>query len=308
MSTIVSDSFSDPEGLVADYLYWAATRKNLRPLTIRSYQRTLKEWVEWLGDRPLDTVGPVDLEDFAARPRRNGAMGSAATRRREIVSVKRFYLWAVEREHLEHARVVTAVTPKIPDRAPRPIEDAVWVRLWTADHLTPQDRLWLGLGYFAGLRRFEIVTMAPSAVSERELRFERKGGGWKPVEYVGMVRTVAKHKPWVADGWEDWVQLVRDTAERRRHAEFLWPDSVGDSFNDAQRLNKRLVRLLEGAGLPGNAFSPHRLRHSCATNLLQCRVSTDVIADMLGHSNTSTTRGYTSSSGQLERQLDEDWR
>lgn len=295
-----ADMSATPQTVVDQYLHWAEHRKGLRPLSIRSYRNTLGLWLDWLDGRPLDSVAPEDLEEFAARPRRGTNLGSAATRRREIVSVKQFYTWAVERGHVATSVVSTAVAPRVLERDPKPIPDHLWAQVWNS-LLTPDDRLWLGLGYFAGLRRFEIVTIPPTAVDDNELRFERKGGGTSPVEYAAMCRVVASHKPWVAEHVDDWVAMVRSLGSERHRERFLWPDSRGDSFNDAQRLNKRLVRVLSGLGWPPNAFTPHCLRHSCATNLLQAGVEPVVIADLLGHSDVGTTRRYMRSSGQLGR-------
>lgn len=294
-----------PLDLVEQFLSWCADRKNLRPLTVDMYRHALVHYLEFLGDRPLDSVRAEDVEEFASRPRRSGKIGSPATRRREIVTVRLFHDWAAKRGYGASSDAATAIVPKTTPRNPKPVDDDVWVRLWTAE-LPDDDRLWLGLGYFAGLRRFEIVTLTPSSVDARQgvLTFERKGGSTSPVEYVAMCEVVAEHRPWVAEGWEAWVDLVAMYADKRATDDHLWPDSTGNARLDANRLNKRLERhTLPRAGLSPDAFTPHCLRHSCATNLLRSGVEPVVIADLLSHASVSTTMRYMRTSGQLGRWL-----
>jgi integrase/recombinase XerD len=300
---------ASPQALVDKYLDWAEHDKGLRPLTIRIYRHTLDGWVEWLGDKSLADVEPEDVEAFAGRPRRglkgrqSGTRGANATRRRDVVAIRQFHQWAAARRHLPRDGAASAIAPSVKERTPKPVNDDVWVKLWTSD-LIPDDRLWLGLGYFAGLRRYEIVTMPPSAVdiAKGELRFERKGGGTKPVEYLDMCRVVNDFNPWIMQGWEAWAEQLAEVSTARRGEQFLHAWSEGVAFNDANRLNRRLERtLLKRAGLPSDILTPHALRHSCATNLLRAGVEPVVIADQLGHSNVSTTMNYMKTSGQLGR-------
>jgi site-specific recombinase XerD len=297
---MTTDQLSATE-LVQSYLEWLKTRKRLRPLTIASYHQTLSHYVSWLDTIPLGAVTAEMVEDFAARIRATGHPPAPNTSRREIVAVREFHHWASAR-HGVPSDAQNAIAPKVVDRVPKPIDDDVWVKLWSSP-LWPQDRLWLGLGYWAGLRRFEIVTVPPTAVKKdgtmRDV--ERKGGSTQPIEYAEMARTVAEHIPWVCDGVEQWIDLVGETAEKRHNETFLWQDSRGHMLNDANRLNKRLATLLGQAGLPRSICTPHSLRHSAATNLHRSGVDIAVIAGLLSHSSTSTTMNYVQTSGQLAR-------
>jgi integrase/recombinase XerD len=301
---------TDPE-LLHSFLHWAEHDKGLRPLTIRAYTHTLNQWLTWLDGKPLADVLPEDVEAFARRPRRHygtnkGKVGSNATRRKDIVAVRMLHQWGHSRGYLPRDGAATSVTPKTPPRMPKPIPDEMWRELWLSD-LPPDDRLWLGLGYYAGLRRFEIVTIPPSGVDAKSgtLTFERKGGSTHPVEYRDVCRVLESNLPWIAEGWRQWDRLVGDHAKAREGERFLIASSVGDPSLDGTRLNKRLCVLLGHAGLERDAFTPHALRHSFATNLLRCGVEIAVVANLMSHSTPAITMSYVKTSGQLRRWFQE---
>ncbi|MGA0710161.1 MAG: tyrosine-type recombinase/integrase [Ilumatobacteraceae bacterium] len=287
--------------IITEYLEWAEHRARLSAATIKAYRWTLGKYAEWLGDRSICDVTFADVEDFGSRVRRDGPP-SAASARRDIVVIRNLHDWASERD-FPVRRVKSARAPKVADRVPKPLDDDVWLQLWESD-LSPDDRWWLGLGYFCGLRRVEIVTISARDfdLDRGEMRFKRKGGSTQPIEYRAMIEIVAEELPHVATGWETFLGLLAEMVRSRHDDLWLWHDATGDIENDCNRLNKLLARkLCPAAGLPSNAVTPHRLRHSCATNLLRCGVEPAFIMDALSHSDISTTMKYMKTAGQLSR-------
>lgn len=276
------------------------------PRTIRTYRNTLSIYLKWLDQRgtPLSGVTPGDVREFAKRARKKAPEGAqAATRRRDIVTVRLFHQWAAEEGH--GVQTVSSVrTPKVVDSGPKPIHDDVWRRLW-GSNLHELDRMWLGLGYFGGLRRIEIVTIEPWAIDAPQdgmLKFVRKGGSSYPIPLLDMVQSVAAELPWLADGWAGWYSILRAEAKHRFEldANHLWWDSTSDPVNDGNRLNKRLARLLADLGLDG-AATPHRLRHSCATNLVRAGWPLDQVKMALSHSSVDITQRYVDYAGVVRR-------
>lgn len=307
MTTTTTTKLADAE-LAAEYVSWCAERKRLRPNTVGIYRDTVNHLLRWLDGRPLAEVDADDIEAFARRPRRFGVMPKATTSSRDVTILRGFFSWAQRRGKLPPSDVADAVSPKLTSRIPKPIDDQVWRRVWCAE-LAPDDRLWLGLGYFAGLRRFEIASMPPEAVDARNgvLHLnDRKGGSQAAVEYRDMCQIVETEIPWVTEGWEAWAELLERRAVQRAGERHLWPHAVGDSNVDVAYFNRHLRRrILPAAGLSMDAFTPHHLRHSCATNLLRAGVQATVIADLLSHASVTTTMRYMLSSGQLGRILNE---
>lgn len=292
---------------IADaYLHHIEIVKKMAQRSVTQYGYTIGDWIRFVGDAPLNIVHPTHVEEFARRPRRNGLAASAHTIRREIIIVRGFHTWANEYGY-DVPTVTTAVTPKLPQMAPKPIPDDLWLEVWKSD-LEDDARLMLGLGYFCGLRRIEMVTLGPESVDPQRgwIEFTRKGNKTTPIEYREMVRWAEKVDAPVADGAQDWIDLLERTAAHRLQIEanLLWWEGNQDASDDVTRLAKRFNKWLKRAGVGPNAFTPHQLRHSCATNLLRAGLDLLGVAEQLSHSDTKVTRNYLQTSGHLRRQYE----
>jgi integrase/recombinase XerC len=297
--------------LVDDYLRWLSTSRRRSPRTVRTYGNALKMYLDYLSAEglALTDVRIPDVEAFGARPGRKkikpGAEARATTVRKDVVIVRQFHRWANERDH-PLRRIDTVAVPRVPPSTPKPVSDDVWRRLWGSD-LAEDDRLWLGLGYFVGLRRAEIVTISPSGVDRETgtMVFTRKGGGVYPVEYRAALNVIDQELPQLTMGLaRDWLDLLHRVVENRTliGAERLWWDAEGHEENDGNRLNKRLdKKLLPQLGLPPHSVTPHRLRHSCATNLLRAGMLPAFVQRQLSHSSINMTMRYMEMSGEMAR-------
>lgn len=285
------------------YLEWAETVQRKRHLTLLAYKQTLEKFAALHPDAGQVTAD--DIEAFMGRPRRTATgRPSAATAKRDRDAIRSFYKFLVSRHIVDWDPTQDVGVPTVRNRVPRAIPDELWAQVW-GSRLCPDDRMWLGLGYFAGLRRFEIATISPDLFdveTHRILKFERKGGSEFAIEYGDLARVVADHIPQVGIGVDRWLDLVSEYATLRKGCEFLSPSSTGKSITvDTGWYNKRLCVILRDAGLPADTFTPHALRHSCATNLLRSGVPLEIIADQLSHASIETTRRYLQTSGQLGR-------
>jgi integrase/recombinase XerD len=291
------------ERTVEEFITHLETIQRRRPQTVRTYAYTLKHWIEHLADKPLSDVRPTDVEDWAARPRFGDKQPSASTMRREVVVVRVFQQWAHERGH-GASTVRSAHAPSAPSRSPKPVDDADWLQLWRTD-LDDTMRLVLGLGYYAGLRRGEIVTLRPEDVTPETgtMRFIRKGGSPEPVEYRAMGQWLRGME--IHEGFDDWCDIVDATWEARTAlgANLLWWEGIGAQAADSERLARRLRTALVAADLDGSQITLHRLRHSAATNLVRAGCPPELIRDALSHSSWDITSRYAKTSGQMERSL-----
>jgi len=223
--------------------------------------------------------------------------------RREVVVVRVFQQWAHERGY-GASTVRSAHAPSAPARSPKPVDDGDWLQLWRSD-LNDTDRLVLGLGYFAGLRRGEIVTLRPEDVTPETgtMRFIRKGGSPEPVEYVAMGRWLEGME--IHEGFDDWCDIVDATWRTRTAlgANHMWWEGIGHQAADSERLARRLRTALDAADMSDSQITLHRLRHSAATNLVRAGCPPELIRDALSHSSWDITSRYAKTSGQMERAL-----
>lgn len=290
--------------VVADFMDHLENVQRRSDQTVRTYGYTLHYWLDWLGDKSLSEVRPQDVELWARRSRRGGKRPSAHTMRREIVVVRTFHQWAAERDY-GAATVLSAHAPTVRGRTPKPIDDATWLRAWRSD-LQESDRMFLGLGFFGGLRRVEMVTLRPEDVDPQlgQMRFIRKGGSPEPIEYLMMGRWLEGME--IHAGFDRWVDILHRTVDTRTKlgANLLWWEGIGATAADSERMARRLRAILKGVGLSPTAFTLHQLRHSCATNLLRGGCPVELIRDALSHSSWDVTSQYAKTSGQMARELE----
>lgn len=307
------------EALVTEWLHWLENVRRLRSSTLYSYNETLRGFANWCGDsKDWGTVDAPTIEAFMGRLRRHGQVGAAASQDRDRIAIKEFYKWLQMRGYVTSNPTVDVGVPKVRNRQAKAVSDETWSRLWQSG-LSLDDRVWLGLGCFAGLRRREIASLRPTSVDVHRgllLHLVRKGGGEDAVEYEQMARIVADGLPNVLPDVDAWLKDVSTLVQMRRGERVLL--TMDKPTTPLQRrhlglddpdlpspavLNGRLEVLLRAAGLSPRAFTPHALRHTCVTNLLRCGVPIEVVSDAVGHSNIDTTRRYVKSAGRLS-----DWR
>ena len=308
---------------VEDWVDWLTNVRQLRAATIGAYEETMNAFVLWLVTADMvndalsttwETVTPEQIEQFMGRHRRCG-VGKPATQDRDRVCINEFYKWLNQRKLVDVSPSLLVRSPKVDNRAPKAIDDQVWAQLWNSA-LPDDDRVWLGLACFAGLRRHEIAWLHPSQVDSRRgmlMQLKRKGGKEEAVEYEQMAQILGDHLPHVLPDPDRWVHLIAMAAHERRAEHVLITMDTPAKPSTFERLstddpllpnpsvlNKRLQVLLRAAGLPPGMFAPHALRHTCVTNLLRCGVSIEVVADIVGHTNIDTTRRYVKSAGRLK--------
>ncbi|CAN5576954.1 tyrosine recombinase XerC [soil metagenome] len=255
--------------------------------TRRAYATDLGQLSEWAtdqGKRP-DGLGARDLRHFAARLSSDGAAN--ATVARKLAAIKSFYD-ALVRAGAAGANPADLVSsPKRDSKLPRVLgraeAAALLDRIPASTPLDLRDRAMLELAYACGLRAQEVIDLDTGSVDfdGERVRVEGKGGRTRLVP-VG----------------EKAQRALRAYLERGRHA------LVGDRDEPAllvsksgQRLHpsdlrRRLELRVREAAIAGGV-SPHALRHSFATHLLEGGADLRAIQELLGHSSLSTTQIYT---------------
>lgn len=295
------------------WLTWLEQVRRLRTSTIIAYETTLLKFVAST-DKAWAEVDASDIEAFMGRARTRNGVGSPATQDRDRIAIMMFFKWLQARGVVSENPGLMVGVPKVRNRMPRAVDDAIWVRLWRSE-MADDDRLWLGLGCFAGLRRREIVSVSPDSVDWRRgmiLGMERKGGSEDAVEYEQLAMVLHEGLPSLLPDPDRWLDLMIAYSIGRRGERCLitfdTPTteltrrnlSITDPLVPSPAvINDRLCKVLAGAGLDRRVFSPHALRHTCATNLLRCGVPIEVVSDVLGHHSIDTTRQYVKSSGRL---------
>jgi len=271
------------------WLVWCDSYRGRSPETIRAYTSACQMWVQWAGNPDVTEVTAADVEGFVHRVRNTGKTGSPSTINRDIGMVKSFYDWAVVQQWVDRNPALGVHGPTRRHRQPRPVADGVWKQWWQSD-LPPGLRVCLGLGFYGGLRRAEIVSLQAKQFRDGKIvNFVRKGGGEHSLPLRDMTDIVVDQLgDTVGDPQLFWSELE---ASRRGGGKLVrWRVDGPDEVNRRIKGWQRRLRL--------PPITPHQLRHSAATNLVRAGIPIHLVSSLMNHSNVQTTMGYVSSGGE----------
>ncbi|VAW00628.1 Site-specific tyrosine recombinase XerC [hydrothermal vent metagenome] len=274
---------------------WLAAQKALRDAadnTIEAYRRDVADFLAFMtahkgglqGLTPLAQISQTDMRSWMAEAR--GRDLSPRSLARKLSAVKSFYRWLSEREGFEPTAVLATRAPKFQRKLPRPLSpDAAKDVIETVDYQTDtpwiaaRDQAVITLLYGCGLRISEALSLEGRDLPISDiLRITGKGGKERIVPVIAPVRTaIAQYARLCPHDLSPSRPLFRGVRGRR-----LNPRMV-------QKVVER-VRLQ--LGLPASA-TPHAMRHSFATHLLNAGGDLRAIQELLGHASLSTTQAYT---------------
>jgi integrase/recombinase XerC/integrase/recombinase XerD len=260
--------------------------------TRRAYGVDLETFAAWAavaGAAPQEVEFPL-LRRYAAhlsaQPRDGGRGLSRSTVARKLAAIRTFYRYMVERQELAQNPADLLSSPRRPHRLPRSLrKDEVASLLDRIPARTPlelRDRALFELAYSCGLRCQEIVDLDVKAVDfeAEELRVLGKGA---------KTRIVPIGEP-AQRALEGYLARGRPALEARDEPA-LFVSKAGRRLSPSD-VRRRLAAWLRHAGLSGGV-SPHALRHSFATHLLEGGADLRTIQELLGHASVSTTQVYT---------------
>jgi site-specific recombinase XerD len=261
--------------------------RGMSPNTRRAYGVDLDQFAAWANDRGLspEAIEYRELRGYAAALSDRGL--ARATVARKLAAVRSLYEHLVAVEEAPQNPAELLPNPKRDSRLPRVLGryevEALLDRIPAGTPLELRDRAMFELAYSCGLRCGEIIgldTGDPDFDAE-VLRVTGKGGKTRLVP-IGepaqraLDRYITSARPSLVDG--DGTQALFLSRRGRR----LSPSDV----------RRRLTRWVREAAVAGG-ISPHALRHSFATHLLEGGADLRSIQELLGHASVSTTQVYT---------------
>jgi integrase/recombinase XerD len=286
---------SELERMVAVYLDHLVVERGLASNSVLAYRRDLLRYAAWCSSRgltKLSAVTELDLLDFLAHLRRGDADRvplAASSAGRSIVAVRGFHRFAL-REGFASADPGRAVRPPAPTRQlPKAISVDEVTRLLDATGVeqTPsalRDRALLEVLYGTGARISEAVGLDVDDLDENgsSVLLRGKGGKHRVVPVGSMaLAAVAAYR----------VRGRPALLEAGRGSAAIFLNSRGSRLS-RQGAWAILKRAAEHAAITSN-ISPHTLRHSFATHLLDGGADVRVVQELLGHASVTTTQLYT---------------
>ncbi|MBA2701814.1 MAG: tyrosine-type recombinase/integrase [Chloroflexi bacterium] len=284
--------------------------RDASPHTIRAYRTGVGAYLSGLQDHSIDWRRPSRQE----LRRYLGELGldtSRTTVAQRLAAIRSFYRWAIRQGLAAGDPWGAIATPRLPRRLPKVLEldhitrllAAVDAELEAADLAAPErgplatalslrDRALIETAYAAGLRISELAAAELANLDLRRAELRVLGKGRK--ERIGLLGrpAVAAQLAYLDGGRPILLErLPGSAADSGREPDQLFLNHRGGPLG-VRGLRYRLDRLYRLAGLP-EGMSPHTLRHTFATHLLDGGADLRVVQELLGHENLATTQIYT---------------
>ncbi len=281
---------------VADYMAHLTVERNMSPRTLDAYARDLTRFVEWLRTERIDLRGVrrADVRNYLGARRDQGL--SARSAARALSTLRGFFLYLVREAVMDHDPTANLRSPALWHTVPHVLtEEEVEALLSAPDIGRPagiRDRAMLETLYATGLRVSELVMLLVDQV-RLDPGFVRVMGKGRKERVVPLGAS--------AIGWLGrYMTEARPALDRhRRHELFL--NQRGGGLT-----RQGFWKILRGHGLKagiGVHLSPHVIRHSFATHLLEHGADLRAVQMMLGHSSLTTTEIYTHVARERLRRL-----
>ena len=284
-----SDSRARPgEQVVTDFLQAMAADRGLACNSLSAYRRDLMSSLEFLSarGRGLDSCSADDLRDLLGDWHVRGLATRSVARR--LSALRQIMGWLVEEGVREDNPCRWIDSPKRAASLPKSLSEADMASLITAARDLPSRpearrmTAMLELLYATGLRVSELISLSVDQFRRDPETIIVTGKG-------GRERLVALGSP-ARDAIAAWVE-ERDAMPAHVTSPFLF--AQGDGYMSRQRFAATLKTLARRAGLDPGRVSPHVIRHSFATHMLNRGADLRGLQTLLGHADISTTQIYT---------------
>ncbi len=290
---------NQPFDLLADqFIHHLRVEKGLAKNTIESYGRDLARYFDFLGKNSLHPLkaSQIHLMEYVSSLAGSLSVRSIA---RNLSSLKVFYRFLVSdgKTETNPARLIS--NPKLPRRLPGVMSGEEVERLLAApDPSTSRglrDRAMLELLYASGLRVSELVGLKITNINLE--------AGWVRTIGKGSKERMVPMGSKAQQSLKEYLPHSRPSLLRKRSSSFLFVTSRGKPMS-RQAFWKIIKRFSRLAGI-SKEVSPHSLRHSFASHLLEHGADLRSVQIMLGHADISTTQIYTHVTRERLKQIHE---
>ncbi len=278
---------------VEDFLTWLAAERGRSSNTLVAYRRDLTSYWAWLVERgeSLDDVTGSDLDAYVGHLRERGLAPSSV--KRALVAVRSLHRFRSEEGLAESDPSASIETPRVPAGLPKALTeseiDGLLAQVIGDDPVSLRDRAVLEVLYGTGARISEVCTLGIGDVDLDGglLRLFGKGSKERVVPLGRWARVALA--AWLGDGGRSTMEPVQWA--RRGDADAVFLNQRGG------RLGRQgawaIVRKYGDAAGLGARLTPHVLRHSCATHMLDHGADIRAVQELLGHASITTTQVYT---------------
>ncbi|HEV2463730.1 MAG TPA: site-specific tyrosine recombinase XerD [Acidobacteriaceae bacterium] len=273
----------NPE-LLKEYIAYVRVEKGLRPLSCEAYERDLLQFAEFLEGEGvlLVAVRHAQVAGFLEHLQRHGVESRSAARK--LSCLRGFYKWLLLDKRIDRDPTVNLESPSTWKVLPKSLAETEVAAMLEradvkdADAVALRDRAILELLYAGGLRVSELTGLHVEDLSLDAGRVLVRGKGDKE-RIVPLGRTAV-------EAVEKYLREGREQLQRKARAS----GALFLSVRGAPLTRQWIWRLVKSSD--GHA-SPHMLRHSCATHMVEHGADLRTVQTLLGHADIATTQVYT---------------
>jgi integrase/recombinase XerD len=281
------NSRKNGNSILRQYLTYLRVEKGLRPLTCEAYQRDLSLFAEYLeGTQALPvTAGQAQVSGFLEHLQKHDVQSRSIARK--LSCLRGFYKWLLLDKRIGHDPTVNLESPSswkvlpkalAPSEVERMMEHAgIAANHPQADVVALRDRAIVEMLYAGGVRVSELTGLGVEDLSLAEGRMLVRGKGDK--ERIVPLGRIA------VEALDAYISRGRPQLASRRGESRLFLSVRGAALT--RQWIWRLVKRLDARA------SPHVMRHSCATHMVENGADLRTVQTLLGHADISTTQVYT---------------
>ncbi len=274
---------------VDKYLHWLASERRKSQATLRAYGSDLRAFVQWLAtnQRELLAATRFDLRRYVVELEQQGLVATSV--QRKLASLRGLFAWLQRSGQITKDPSKLLKGPKAPKRVPRflttPEVDQLLGQPFDESPQGARDRAILEVLYSTGCRVSECAGMQLDDLDLDEGVVRVLGKGQK--ERVALLGAPARQA--IAHWLPERLRMLRDS--KRTDPGTLWLNRRGTPLS-SRWVFQTVVDRARSAGLP-TSLTPHGLRHSFATHLLDRGADLRTVQELLGHARLVTTEIYT---------------
>ena len=271
-----------------DFLTMLRVERNVSTHTMDAYKRDINQYLMYLGDldiKNLSDVKSTHIRDYI-RLLSDGGMAPASISR-IISSIRTYYRFLSSENILDENPVLLINNPKLPKKLPDVLSEKeislIINAIQESSQFYQRDKAIIELLYSCGIRVTELCNLEMSSlfIDEDLIRVMGKGNKER------LLPLGVRSKKYL----DDYIKHSRNSHIKKSGSSFVFVSRNGNQLTRAM-INIILNKWTQVSGLK-KSVSPHKLRHSFATHLLEGGADLRFVQALLGHSDISTTQIYT---------------
>ena len=287
-------------GIFEKYLEFIVANKNLSKNTFLSYKNDIVEYLKFYNLKNKFELTNIETELYTKFLTNNF---SVSTHCRKLSSIKNFYKYLYEKKIVNRNQFMNVEFPKISKSIPKVLTKKEIITIIKKSKENQSFKgirlsLMIELLYATGIRVSEMVGLRLSNINNslEHIIIMTKGNKERVIPLISSVRLLMKR----------YLFDLKNYSKEGSGLGYIFPSNSKKGHITRNRFFQKLQRLAKESGIQKNRVSPHIIRHSFATHLLEKGVDLRLIQESLGHSDISTTQIYTHlDSNRLKKVLED---